>query len=151
MTDAPMPPDPTPPAPPYAPPPMPGAPSGVPMQKGPIGTPRPIGLTILLTIITCGIYGLYWEYVTFEELKQYNRKGLGGVVGLIIGIVIGIVNAFVLPAEIKAMYEEDGRPSPVDPIHGLWVFLPLVGAIIWFVKVQGALNDFWVSKGAQPA
>jgi hypothetical protein len=143
MTDAPTPSEPAPPSAPYAPPPA--------LPKGPIGKPRPIGLTILFTIITCGIYGLYWEYVTFEELKQHNRKGLGGVVGLIIGIVIGIVNAFVLPAEIKAMYEEDGRSSPVDPIHGLWVFLPIVGGIIWFVKVQGALNDYWVSKGAQPA
>jgi hypothetical protein len=146
MTDAPTP-EPSPPTAPSTP----TAPYAPPIvQKGPIGKPRPIGLTILLTIVTCGIYGLYWEYVTFEELKQHNRKGLGGVVGLVIGILIGIVNAFVLPSEIKAMYEEDGRSSPVEPIHGLWVFLPIVGGIIWFVKVQGALNDYWVSKGAQP-
>ncbi|MFN2469208.1 MAG: hypothetical protein ABR521_13895 [Gaiellaceae bacterium] len=34
---------------------------------------------------------------------------------------------------------------------GLWVFpgiLIIVGPIIWIVKVQGALNRFWESKGA---
>src|SRR3954463_1497939 len=131
MTDAapPTPPpaeSPTPPSAPgppaYTPTPVPG--SGAPLPKGPIGKPRPIGLTILLTIVTLGIYGLYWTYVTFEELKQHNGKGIGGVVGLIIGIFVGFVNFFILPAEIKAMYEEDGRQSPVDPIIGLWFLLP---------------------------
>jgi hypothetical protein len=28
------------------------------------------------------------------------------------------------------------------------MFLPLIGFIIWVVKVQGALNRFWTSKGA---
>ena len=31
---------------------------------------------------------------------------------------------------------------------GFWVFLPLVGAIIWYLKVQAAINQFWVSQGA---
>ena len=131
-------------------PPTPPMPTASRPTKGPIGQPRPIGLTILLTIVTCGIYGLYWTYMTFEELKQHNGKGLGGVVGLIIGIFVGIVNVFVLPAEIQTTYQEDGRESPVSPIIGLWILLPIVGGIIWFVKVQGALNDYWVSKGAQP-
>jgi hypothetical protein len=28
------------------------------------------------------------------------------------------------------------------------MLLPLIGFIIWVVKVQGALNRFWESKGA---
>jgi hypothetical protein len=153
MTDAPPPSSPSseppPPSPSLAQPPMPGA--GAPLPKGPIGTARPIALTIVLSIITCGIYFLYWTYVTYEELKQHNNRGLGGLVGLLIGIFIGIVNVFVLPSEIQSMYGDDGRDSPVSPLVGLWVLLPLVGFIIWFVKVQGALNDYWVSKGATPA
>jgi hypothetical protein len=157
MTDVPPPPasePPPPPAPgtpgapvtppPYAPPATPGA-------KGPIGQARPVGMTILLSIVTCGIYWLYWVYVTFEELKQHNNKGLGGVVALLIGIVFSPVLFFILPAELKTTYDEDGRSSPVEPIIGLWVLLPIVGFIIWQLKVQGALNDYWVSKGATPA
>jgi hypothetical protein len=49
------------------------------------------------------------------------------------------------------MYEDlDGGHSPVRGTTGLWILLPLVGHIVWFVKVQRALNAYWVSKGAQP-
>jgi hypothetical protein len=34
---------------------------------------------------------------------------------------------------------------------GLWFLLPIVGHFVWYFKVQAALNDLWVSKGAQPA
>ena len=30
------------------------------------------------------------------------------------------------------------------------VLLPLAGPMIWFVKVQRALNQYWESKGAPP-
>jgi hypothetical protein len=50
------------------------------------------------------------------------------------------------------MYEDlDGGTSPVRGTTGLWFLLPLLGPLIWFVKVQGALNRYWESKGAQPA
>ena len=45
----------------------------------------------------------------------------------------------------------DGGNSPVRGIYGLWILLPLIGPIIWFVQVQGALNRYWESKGASPA
>jgi hypothetical protein len=55
---------------------------------------------------------------------------------------------FTIPNEVKNLYERDGRESPVSAIWGLWFLLPLIGNIIWYLKVQGALNDFWRSKGA---
>lgn len=116
--------------------------------KGPIGEARNPVMIIILSIITCGIYGLYWLYKSFEELKQHNGEGLGGVVGLILGIFW--VGYFLLPMEIQKTYETDGRQSPVNPIYGLLLLIPLVGFIIYILKVQGALNDYWVSKGAAP-
>jgi hypothetical protein len=41
------------------------------------------------------------------------------------------------------------RQSPVAVVLGLWFLLPLVGNIIWYVKVQRVLNDLWSSKGAR--
>ena len=81
-------------------------------------------------------------------MKRYSAKGVGGLIGLIIGIFVGIVNYFLLPSEVEGLYRADNRESSVRAITGLWVLLPLVGAIIWFVKVQGALNDFWQAHGA---
>jgi hypothetical protein len=56
---------------------------------------------------------------------------------------------FTIPNEIKNMYTREGRQSPVSALWGLWVLLPLIGNIIWYVKVQPALNDFWRSKGSR--
>jgi hypothetical protein len=120
-------------------------------QRGPIGNTRSIGLSILWAILTIGIYTFVWVYKTHDEIKRYSGNGVGGVVGLVIYIVISPVTFFVIPSEVRYMYEDlDGRTSPVRGIHGLWFLLPLVGGLIWFIQVQGALNRYWESKGAVP-
>jgi Domain of unknown function (DUF4234) len=108
------------------------------------------GLVILLTIVTLGIWGALWTYRTNEDLKRYNGDGLGGVLGVVLYLLLSIVLMFTIPNEIKNTYERDGRESPVSAIWGLWFLLPLIGNIIWYLKVQRVLNDFWMSKGAQP-
>jgi hypothetical protein len=106
------------------------------------------GLTILLMIVTLGIWGIFWTYRTQEDLKKYNGDGLGGVLGIVIYLLLSIVLMFTIPNEIKNMYERDGQQSPVSAIWGLWFLLPIIGHIIWYLKVQNALNDFWRAKGA---
>ena len=117
-------------------------------NTGPIGETRSIGLCILWTILTLGIYTLYWQYKTCEEMKRHTSHGIGGVLALVIALVIGIVNWFVIPSELGQMYKRDGRDAPVSGWWGLWLLLPLIGPFIWFFKVQGSLNDYWKSKGA---
>src|SRR6476619_3758597 len=110
-------------------------------NSGPPGQPRGVAFVIILSIITLGIYSLYWDYKTFEEMKQHTGDGLGGVVGLVIAILIGIVNFFVIASEV-------GKSAPISGWAGLWLLLPFVGVIVWFVKVQGSLNRYWQGKRA---
>jgi Domain of unknown function (DUF4234) len=120
--------------------------------RGRVGNTRSIGLSILWAILTLGIYTFVWVYRTHDEIKRYSGNGVGGVVGLVIYIVISPVTYFVVPSEVRYMYEDlDGGRSPVRGIHGLWFLLPLLGTVIWFVQVQGALNRYWESKGAARA
>jgi Domain of unknown function (DUF4234) len=120
-------------------------------QRGPVGNRRSIGLSILWAVLTLGIYTFIWTYKTQEEVKRYSRNGVGGVIGLVIYILISPVTFFIVPSEVRYMYEDlDGERSPVRGIYGLWFILPLIGHIIWFVQVQGALNRYWQSKGAPP-
>jgi len=126
--------------------------------SGRVGSTRSIGLSILWTILTLGIYTFIWIYRTYDELKGYRRSGLGGPVGLIIYIVCAIVGFVAITitgvlvwSEIGELYEEDGREPPHSSLWGLWLLLPIIGAFVWFIPTQQALNDFWESKGARPA
>jgi len=120
-------------------------------RLGPVGNTRSIGLSILWAVLTLGIYTFVWVYRTHEEVKRYAGNGVGGVVGLVIYFVIAPVTYFVVPSEVRYLYEDlDGQTSPVRGTTGLWFLLPLIGSIVWFVKVQGALNRYWQSKGAPP-
>jgi Domain of unknown function (DUF4234) len=120
-------------------------------QRGPVGNTRSIGLSILWFVLTLSIYGFIWVYKTQEEIKRYSGNGVGGVLGLVIYILISPVTFFLVPSEVRYMYEDlDREASPVRGIHGLWFLLPLIGSLIWFIRVQGALNRYWESKGAPP-
>jgi hypothetical protein len=120
--------------------------------RGPVGNTRSIGLSILWAILTLGIYTLVWTYKTHNEVKRYSGNGVGGVVGLVIYILISPVTWFVVPSEVRYLYEDlDGGESPVRGVTGLWMLLPIVGLFVWFIKVQGALNRYWESKGAASA
>ena len=120
--------------------------------RGPVGNTRSIGLSILWAILTLGIYTFVWVYRTQEEIKRYSGNGVGGVLGLVIYIVVNPVTWFVVPSEVRYMHEDlDGGTSPVRGVTGLWMLLPIVGLFVWFIKVQGALNRYWESKGAAPA
>ncbi len=66
--------------------------------------------------------------------------------GLVIWILISPVSAFVIPSEIGKMYKRAGRRPPVTGWTGSWLFpgaVLVIPAIVWFVKVQGALNRYW--------
>lgn len=125
-------------------PPPPAAPTG----SGNVGELRSPLVVLLLGLITCGIYFLFWYYKSFDEMKDYSGEGLGGLVGLLLSIFCGIITMFVMPAEVGNLYERDGKEKPISAMTGLWNLVPIIGSIVWVFKVQGRLNDFWESKGA---
>src|SRR4051812_49890314 len=88
----------------------------------PAGRERGIGISVLLFIVTIGLYGWYWAFKTQEEMKQYTGEGLGGVLGLVIWILINPVSAFVTPSEVGKMYERAGRQATMTGWTGLWLF-----------------------------
>jgi uncharacterized protein DUF4234 len=116
-------------------------------NDGPIGQERGVALGIFLYFITLGIYGLYWTYMTFDEIKRHTRQGLGGGLGLLVCfLTLGIATHFIAPNEVKNMYESDGREAPLSAVTGFWMFFPILGNFIWFSKVQGSLNTYWQLK-----
>jgi hypothetical protein len=169
MTDVPVPPPPDPapdsepgtapePPPPPAPPPpavppLPSATLATTAPSMPVAAPEMVkarepAAVVVLSIVTLGIYHLYWIYQVFRELKETTREGIGPIIGLVIALLISPVNWFVLPSEIGSMYDRAGEEKPVSGATGFWNLIPLIGTIIWIVKVQKALNAMWVRVGA---
>jgi quinol-cytochrome oxidoreductase complex cytochrome b subunit len=119
---------------------------------GPLGKIRGTGMCVLLTIVTLGFYTWYWYYKTHDEMKQHTGNGIGGPIALIITIFVSIVMPFLNSNEVGGLYERKGLKKPVSAATGLWFLLLgwffLIGAIVWFVKTNGALNEYWKSQGA---
>ncbi|MDF1605649.1 DUF4234 domain-containing protein [Nocardioides sp. YIM 152315] len=149
--------------PPYAaaPPPagaVPASAMGAPLAPmagpadGPVGQVRSTGTCVLLTIVTLGFYTWYWWYKTHDEMKRHTGTGLGGGIALLLTILVGIVMPFITSSEVGGLYERKGRAKPVSATTGLWYLLLgwffFVGAIVWFVKTNAALNEYWRSQGA---
>jgi hypothetical protein len=122
-----------------------------PSTSGPLGQQRGIGFAILLSIVTLGIYTFYWVFKTQEEVKEHSGIGVGGVLGFVIYFLLSPVTWFLIPSEVGKMFKADGQEAPFSGWTGLWILLPIIGAFVWFIKVQGALNRYWSGKSAQPA
>ena len=123
----------------------------MPVPQREVGKPRSIGLTILLAVVTFGIWTVLWSFWNGEELKRYRNDGLGGGIYLVIALLIQPVLMFMMADEVAKLYEQDGQEAPITAVWGLWFLLPLIGHIIWYVRMQKSLNDFWIAKGAGPA
>ncbi|MDQ2726661.1 MAG: DUF4234 domain-containing protein [Actinomycetota bacterium] len=132
-------------------------PSGAPWAQAPsavqplgrIGQPTSPGTQILLTIVTLGVWACVWTYRQHRDIQEYSGEGVGGGLGLVIYLFVGFVTPFLLANEIETkLYGKAGQPSPVSTATGAWIFLPFAGAIVWYLKVQRALNGFWMERGA---
>lgn len=119
---------------------------------GELGQIRGTGVAILLCIVTLGIYSIYWYYKVHEEMKRHSGQGIGGGVALLLAFFVGFVMPYITSSEVGNLRERRGLEKKVSGVTGLWYFpgaFIIVGPIVWFVKTNGALNDYWRSQGAQ--
>ena len=111
----------------------------------PLGKVRNPWSVVGLSIVTLGIYLIYWQCVSFRDLRRFSGSGIGGGWAIALAIVLPIVNVFRLPLEIGKIFEDDGKDKPVETATGFWVILPLVGGIVWIILTQSAMNQLWNS------
>lgn len=120
---------------------------GVAPHTAQLGKRRSAGLVILLTIVTCGIWAIVWAFQNGDELQRFSGRGLGGVVHLIVTILASPVTMFLLASEVEQLYRADGQEPPITTLWGLWFLLPLIGNLIWYLRIQDAINDYWTAHG----
>jgi len=57
------------------------------------------------------------------------------------------ITMFLMADEVEQMYREAGEEPKITTLWGLWFLLPLIGNIIWYVRIQNAINEFWQARG----
>jgi len=115
--------------------------------REPIGKPRSVGLTILVAVVTFGIWTWVWSYMNGEELKTYRRNGLGGVAYLFLTVLFVPITMFLMANEVENLYLDADEQPRITTLWGLWFLLPLIGNIIWYVRIQHAINKYWQARG----
>jgi hypothetical protein len=115
-----------------------------------LGHVRPTGTCVLLAIVTFGIYSWFWMFKVHQEMKDHSGRGIGGFGAVILWIIpfLSWFPPFLTSGAVGDLYRSRGWKPPVSGATGAWILLPLIGSIIWFVKTNGALNNYWRSLGA---
>jgi len=103
---------------------------------------RNIILAILFTIITCGLYGLYWQVkINDETLTLANEKGPSGVVVILLTIltcgIYGYFWAYKMGACIDKMKGVSNGNTGI-----LYVVIALLGLnIVNMALIQDSINN----------
>lgn len=106
---------------------------------------RNIGLCILLTIITCGIYGFYWLYKITEETNRLSGDKSavnGGVVVIFSIITCGIYELFWLCTQGERFDTmRKNRGKEVSHYNVLYLVLGLFGlGVVAYSLMQNEIN-----------
>ncbi len=107
---------------------------------------RSIGICILLTIITCGIYGIYWFIVLTDDANaasgQPNATS-GGVAFLLTLVTCGIYGyywAYKMGEKINQAKAQRGLPAD-SSLSIIYLLLQIFGlGIIGWALMQDNLN-----------
>ena len=109
------------------------------------GTNRNIALCIILSIITCGIYGIYWMYVLNEEINslsgETNATG-GGLVILFTILTCGIYGwywLYKMGERTDIIRQNMGMPASSSAV--LYLVFGIFGlGIVAYALMQDTIN-----------
>ena len=115
---------------------------------------RDLVVAIILTLVTCGIYGIYWFVVMTNDVKtvsEDNNFQSGGVAFLLTLITCGIYGiywAYKMGELMKVAQEKNGLPIKDNAV--LYLILQIFGfGIINYALIQNDLNAIADKKGAK--
>lgn len=117
--------------------------------KNPLIQPRDIALGIVFSIITCGIYSLYWLYCLAEDINKIKNDPnavSGGMVVLLSIVTCGIYSLY-WTYKAGEVLDRCMTPNGTGNRAILYLILSLFGPtnIITFALIQNDLNN--ISQG----
>ena len=110
-------------------------------QHGPIGKMRNPVMVVVLTYVTCGIYGIISLLSMIGELKAFRQKNdLSPILFLL--PVIGLLEMIKLPAKVLEAKRMAGVPNAQEPNVILYLFLGIY-------MLPADLNEIWQVASAK--
>jgi uncharacterized membrane protein len=108
---------------------------------------NPLGV-LGLTLITLGIYGLYWYYKANEEIKNYTKDDTISPVRSLMAFIFGwliivppFIAAYNTAKHVQEMEQRAGVQQQIEPALAV-IFLILI-AIVIGLYVQEHMNRVW--------
>lgn len=105
---------------------------------------RSIATVILLTFVTCGIYGLWWVYTTAEELdREVGEPGkFSPVVLIVLCLLAGVVGYALFGMQMNDSLNKIREHKGLSQVDNqvLYIVLGLFIPIVLIVLVQNEIN-----------
>lgn len=106
---------------------------------------RNIAVCIILSLVTCGIYGIYWFVCLTDEtnIAAQENGTSGGMTVLLTIITCGIYGlywAYKCGEKIDRAHNLRGEPASNGGI--LYLLVYIFGGIITYALIQNELNKF---------
>lgn len=117
---------------------------------------RNLALCIIFSIITCGIYELYWIVCITDEANELseNPNYASGIFALLLTIVTcniyGLYWAYQMGEKIDIIKQKRGKPTSNSGV--LYLILQLIFPLIGLVLMQNEVNQLldentpWIEK-----
>ena len=113
---------------------------------------RSIGVSILLSVVTCGIYGMFWFVMLTDEVNELSddHSTTGGMALLYSIITCGIYTFFWNYKMGKRMYDIQLKENvPANDNSILYIILNFIGlGIVSYAIIQSDINDIIVDDNA---
>ncbi|MCR5202315.1 MAG: DUF4234 domain-containing protein [Lachnospiraceae bacterium] len=102
---------------------------------------RNIAVCIILTIVTCGIYGLYWEYCIVEDVNTMTGDSqFSGIVVILLSIVTAGIFLmywmYVTGKKLDDMIGDNGNRAVIYLVLAIFEL-----SIIDFCLLQNEINQ----------
>ena len=121
----------------------------------PLGESRSIAVHLLLTLVTCGFWGLFWLYKMGEEINRHEGQnrinpGLDLVLMFVTCGLWGMYMMYKYPQTLHEIKLSEQMPS--SELALVCLLLSFFGLYpVSLMILQDDLNKHWQAHGAPPA
>lgn len=104
-----------------------------------------IALCIILSLVTCGIYGMYWFVTLTDDVNTiFGDQGTSGVMAFVLTIITcgiyGLYWAYKCGEKIDKAHQNRGEAASNGGV--LYLILYIFGGIIAYALIQNEVNKF---------